>query len=148
MQSRALRVSFDAECHARAQRGAHLTVSLRSGVVAGVAAVTMSQPADGLWTVKMIACTLQFQVLFLFLGDEVLLVLGWLLVLMLARILVLLPCCGLGFRRVPGSALPDFCKHPRSLPGPRRDGNGGRFVRSPCTLQTQHNRCCPLFPVQ
>ena len=43
-----------------------------------------------------------------------------------------LQCSWFCFRRVLGSALPEVCNRPGSSRGPRGDGNGGRFVRSPC----------------
>ena len=55
---------------------------------------------------------------------------------------------GTRFPGVPGDGRSDVLKHPWSLPGPRGDGNGGRFVRSPCPSLTQYTRCRPLFPVQ
>ena len=46
--------------------------------------------------------------------------------------LLLLLFTGTSFPRVRLLALPEFRKRPWSLRRPREDGNGGRFVRSPC----------------
>ena len=58
--------------------------------------------------------------------------------------------CGMGtcFLRVHGQAHLELRKRPWPLRRPRGDGNGGRFVRSPCLPVTPYTRHCPLVPVQ
>ena len=45
--------------------------------------------------------------------------------------------------RLPG--LPEVCKRPWPLRGSREDGNGGRFVRSPCLPLWRGLRLCALY---
>ena len=63
------------------------------------------------------------------------------------RLLVLL-LTGTRLLRVRLLGHPDVRKRSWPLRRPRGDGNGGRFVRSPCPPVTPYTRHCPLVPVQ
>ena len=59
--------------------------------------------------------------------------------------LLVLPLTGTCFHKVRLLALPEVRKGPWLLRRPRGDGNGGRFVRSPCLLRGAVCACCTPY---